>query len=68
MKNTKTEAMAAGMIAGAVLTLLAVILIFGMDTGIGGAVLIFITMIVAGSTGFLMGRLQKIQKFDRRKE
>lgn len=64
MKGKRMAMLAVGIIAGAVLTTLAGTLIFGMDTGFGGAVLIFLTMAVSGGTGFLIGKQYQVQKFN----
>lgn len=64
MKSKRIFGVAAGMSAGAVLTVLSVILIFGMKTGLGGTVLILITMAVSGGIGFLMGKQYHTQKLN----
>ena len=59
MKGTRVAAMAAGAASGAVLMALAVAVVFGLKTGIGGAALMLMTVAVAGGTGFLMGMLHQ---------
>lgn len=61
MKGTRVAAMAVGTASGAVLMALAVAVVFGLKTGIGGAALMFATVAVAGGTGFLMGRLHQMR-------
>lgn len=65
MKGTRVAAMAAGTASGAVLMALAVAVVFGLKTGIGGAALMLMTVAVAGSTGFLMGRLHRAGEVNR---
>lgn len=65
MKGTKVAVMAMGAVSGAALMALAVAVVFGMATGIRGAALMLATVVVAGGTGFLMGRLHQTREVNR---
>lgn len=64
MKNFKgnSTAILAGAGSGAVLMALAVTMVFGLKTGIAGAVLVLLTVAVSVFSGWLIGLNQHIRK------
>lgn len=64
MKNSKgnSTAILVGAGSGAVLMALAVTMVFGLETGIVGAVLVLLIMAVSVFSGWLIGLSQHIQK------
>lgn len=58
----KGAAFIVGAAAGASLDALAITMIFGMQTGIAGAVLVLLIVVVSGFLGWLIGLDQGIRK------
>ncbi len=66
MRNQKGNGAAtvAGVAAVAVLTALAAALIFGMETGTAGAVLVVLVIAVSALSGWLAGRYRHIREWN----
>lgn len=64
MKNSKgnSAAILVSAAAGAVLMALVIILVFGLHTGIAGAVLVLLIVAVSVLSGWMIGLSQRIQK------
>ena len=64
MKNPKEKSTAilAGAAAGAILMALMVMFVFGLHTGIAGAVLVLLFVAVSAISGWLIGWNQRIQR------
>ena len=60
--NGKSTAILAGAAAGSVLTALMAVAVFGLHTGIAGAVLVLLIAAVSTFSGWMIGWNQHIQK------
>lgn len=62
--NGKSTAILAGAAAGSVLTALMAVAVFGLHTGIAGAVLVLLIAAVSTFSGWMIGWNQHIQKWN----
>lgn len=60
--NENNASILVGAVAGAVLMALMIMLVFGLRTGIAGAVIVVLTVAVSIFSGWLIGMNQRIQK------